>query len=560
MKKIQEFSNYNDLYNKVERYINEFRNDISKELDKFNLILQLVNSIKQEVNIIQNPGESPEIPEDFTTPVFSVKGYIGTALGGTLVGNVFTLNTNGALGEIDGITYTTSDVGQVVFLNNQTNPVHNGIYQITSVGNTSSPAIFTRISYYDEGSEVSPSIISISEGDSAGTFFEQTTDNPIVNTSPLIYVTREFEENEINFLGGSVIYVDPIDINSTDDLAFRTSNNINKYNRYYPFKTLAVANSQAVLGDTILLLPGRHIAQNINNNGVTYILQDCTLSSAFTGLDPSGDKAVFRFNLNTYTPGKSDRQQRVILRGGKIYSKGLASTNGATSQAAIVVNNMSVSLIGDNPETCWFTSGSCTSGDLNFDSVWCRDFNRNNQFIFGGGQIITGVAGNMRWNNSWAANFHSIIINGNCYFRMLNCYIAKNTLSKLVTGLTDTGQFFVVQGGSWPRLAFNNCTLIAGNGVCPTIFDLTNNINAASGSARKQFSLLDCRLINTNGQLNTSSCVAFGQSITLGASPNTNWNMVGKNNTASSPISGGTITNALAGDFIEVDANFLVAI
>lgn len=54
MKKIQEFSSYNDLYNKVERYINEHRNDISSELTKFSMLLQLIkNQVVTTDDIVQ---------------------------------------------------------------------------------------------------------------------------------------------------------------------------------------------------------------------------------------------------------------------------------------------------------------------------------------------------------------------------------------------------------------------------------------------------------------------------------------------------------------------------
>ena len=82
---------------------------------------------------------------------------------GTGVGATLTATANGAL-TVDGVSPTTSYT-VLVDDNGSTSSTHNGIYDVTQVGDGSNPWILTRLGTYDENSEITPgSRVYITEG------------------------------------------------------------------------------------------------------------------------------------------------------------------------------------------------------------------------------------------------------------------------------------------------------------------------------------------------------------------------------------------------------------
>ncbi|NJL78435.1 MAG: hypothetical protein HC917_05530 [Richelia sp. SM2_1_7] len=106
MKKIQEFSDYNDLYNKVERYINEHRSDISSELTKFSMILQLIrNQVVTTDDIVQQLIQS--------------NSYYEVANEAERLGLIFGEEINGPNGEIKiekGVVVRDTDTNELYVL------------------------------------------------------------------------------------------------------------------------------------------------------------------------------------------------------------------------------------------------------------------------------------------------------------------------------------------------------------------------------------------------------------------------------------------------------------
>jgi len=71
------------------------------------------------------------------------------------VGSTLTGTSNGAFPEIDGVTLTSITPGSNgVLVKNQSNPAHNGRYNLTQVGDGSSPWILTRCGLCDQSSEI----------------------------------------------------------------------------------------------------------------------------------------------------------------------------------------------------------------------------------------------------------------------------------------------------------------------------------------------------------------------------------------------------------------------
>jgi hypothetical protein len=81
------------------------------------------------------------------------------------VGATLTSTSNGAFPIIDGITVSSTATGQNgVLVKNQTNAAHNGRYNLTQVGNGSTPWVLTRCGVCDEASEIPGSYVFVKAG------------------------------------------------------------------------------------------------------------------------------------------------------------------------------------------------------------------------------------------------------------------------------------------------------------------------------------------------------------------------------------------------------------
>jgi hypothetical protein len=113
--------------------------------------------------------------------------------GASGVGSTLTATTNGAFPEIDGVTLTSTTLGQNgVLVKNQTNAAQNGRYNLTQVGDGSNPWILTRCSLCDESDEVPGSYTFVKRGTLyAGTGWVQTVTDPstfVIGTDPIFVV------------------------------------------------------------------------------------------------------------------------------------------------------------------------------------------------------------------------------------------------------------------------------------------------------------------------------------------------------------------------------------
>jgi microcystin-dependent protein len=99
------------------------------------------------------------------------------------VGATLTANVNGAA-NVDGVALT---IGDRVLFPLQTNQVHNGIYEVTQVGDGSNPAIYTRTTDYDTPAEIVPGdIVVVQDGTvNGGTLWIQTAVITTIGTDPI---------------------------------------------------------------------------------------------------------------------------------------------------------------------------------------------------------------------------------------------------------------------------------------------------------------------------------------------------------------------------------------
>lgn len=128
---------------------------------------------------------------DAQTTGLDVKGSVQAAttanLSGTYSGSAKTLTAsgNGAI-SIDGISLNLNDR---VLVKDQTDQTQNGIYSVTTLGDGSTAYVLTRAVDFDTSAEVSAGAFSFTEAGTAnnGKSFVQTTQNPVLDTSNLVF-------------------------------------------------------------------------------------------------------------------------------------------------------------------------------------------------------------------------------------------------------------------------------------------------------------------------------------------------------------------------------------
>lgn len=113
------------------------------------------------------------------------------------VGATLTSTSNGAFPEIDGITLTSTAVGENgVLVKNQTNAFENGRYNLTTVGDGSNPWVLTRCGLCDESDEIPGTFTFVK----SGTLYEGTGWIQIVD-DPTTFVIGTDDIDVIQFSG-----------------------------------------------------------------------------------------------------------------------------------------------------------------------------------------------------------------------------------------------------------------------------------------------------------------------------------------------------------------------
>jgi len=132
------------------------------------------------VSNFENRSDSVNLTKGATIANLSAS-YSNGASG---VGATLTASPAATLPVINGVTYS---VGERILVKNQTDPIENGVYQVTA---TSSPWVLTRDSDSDETSELNSQIIIPANGTSVnrGHQFSQQTPDPVIGTSNIVYI------------------------------------------------------------------------------------------------------------------------------------------------------------------------------------------------------------------------------------------------------------------------------------------------------------------------------------------------------------------------------------
>lgn len=103
------------------------------------------------------------------------------------VGATITADANGALPTIDGISLS---VGERILFDQGTSDAHNGIYEVTDLGDGSNPFILTRVTDFDQPAEIEDGVgVAVGRGSTyADSIFLQTEVVTTVGTDDVLFI------------------------------------------------------------------------------------------------------------------------------------------------------------------------------------------------------------------------------------------------------------------------------------------------------------------------------------------------------------------------------------
>lgn len=122
------------------------------------------------------------------SPVYD-NGPLNDGVDATLIGSTAgALRDTSAVGRIDSVYIPI--VGDVVLVKNQASVLENGLYEITVVGDVSTPYTLTRVVDFDQADELYPLQVNVLEGTTNTLkYFIQTTVNPVIGVDSLVFST-----------------------------------------------------------------------------------------------------------------------------------------------------------------------------------------------------------------------------------------------------------------------------------------------------------------------------------------------------------------------------------
>lgn len=132
----------------------------------------------------------------YAKPVYTVKVATTQPLPAVTYGTeILTADVDGVLMQIDGVTLAVNDE---VLIKNEVLNENNGIYKVINIGTSTTPWQLQRKTGYTKTSEIHNSQVNVLEGThNAGKSFIQTTVNPVIETSPLVYIYQNIFASEV---------------------------------------------------------------------------------------------------------------------------------------------------------------------------------------------------------------------------------------------------------------------------------------------------------------------------------------------------------------------------
>ena len=194
------------------------------------------------------------------------------------VGATLTGNSNGALSEFDSsgtIDNVVAATGNIILVRAQTSALQNGIYEVTNTGSAAAPFILTRADYYDSGSEMYPSLVTVINGSNyKNSYFVQQTVNPTVGTSNIVFGAATSPADNVTL---PVYFIDTV---TSASLPSATYTNGTLYTATLPgFQATLTATANGPLGaiNGVTVTSGMRILvvsqSNLGHNGSYIVTQ-----------------------------------------------------------------------------------------------------------------------------------------------------------------------------------------------------------------------------------------------------------------------------------------------
>jgi hypothetical protein len=178
------------------------------------------------------------------------------------VGSTLTATSNGAFPTIDGITVSSTAIGQNgILVKNQSTAAHNGRYNLTQVGDGSTPWILTRCGVCDQASEIPGSYVFVKAGTTqSSTGWVAYVANPATYTVGTDSITYFQFSGAGTYTAGAGLTLTGNEFSLTTDTT--NANNITS-------GTLANARTTANTANSASTLVARDAAGNFSANTIT---------------------------------------------------------------------------------------------------------------------------------------------------------------------------------------------------------------------------------------------------------------------------------------------------
>ena len=280
-------------------------------------------------------------------------------------GATLTATSSGVLGQfnqpgkIDNITPLASDI---ILVKNELTSSRNGLYSITNLGSPSSSYVLTRVSYYDTGSEIYPSQITVLKGTTAAnqTYIQQT-DNPTVGSSSIVFSQSPSTATQTI----PVTFMDTVTTGPLPSSSYATGSSYIGFPGYQATITSTTTGSLGVIGG---------ITASSNIRILVVSQSNSVQNGSYTVTSPGSSTTPWRLTrIDYWTSMQPNFKEFVISRFGAteygsryvLQSSSITNTNIGISQSLIFQKYLSPSSgSGGSTPSFPFTGSALITGSL----------------------------------------------------------------------------------------------------------------------------------------------------------------------------------------------------
>lgn len=428
-------------------------------------------------------------------------------VGATLIGS-----SSGVLGQfnqpgkIDNVTPLATDI---LLLRSETIASRNGLYSITDLGSPTSSYVLTRVAYYDTGSEMYPSQITVLRGSYANQTFVQQTDNPTVGSSSIVFTQSPSTATQIL----PIMFMDTVTTGPLPAYTYTTGSLAIGQPGYGATLIATVTGSLGVIGGVTASLNARILAVSESNS-----VYNGSYTVTAPGTSRVGSVAGTPWKLTRIDYWKSmepRNKEWVISRFGAteygsryvLQSSSITTANIGISQSLIFQKYLSPSAGGGITSAFPFTGSALITGSLTVTGsiVTTTGFT-------GSLQGTASFATSASWAPSISGPFGIANSSGSyTYYTSFSASVAAAPTGSAVEMFAD-----VVETGSVEVILRNNVNIF-GNGHTYTL----NNSGLIHAIKTTTSSNISCSINNLTvirrgsaGSINDNAALSLGVSTT----------------------------------------------